>query len=195
MPGLQPPDPLGIFARPRPGLGRRLHGHRPLRAPNACTRRARIVNDKGETLGEPAGLVNYTIGQRKGLGIAAAEPLYVLGKDFAKGALVVGTKNELGSSELIAEKVSWLAGLAPESPFSAEVKIRYSAKKAPAKVIPLDGEGARVEFAQPLRDITPGQAAVFYVHGEVLGGGLIASEPFSVQKAEIFSSEAVPVHY
>ena len=152
-----------------------------------------IVNAQGETLGEHAGLVNYTIGQRKGLGIAAAEPLYVLGKDFAKGALVVGSKKELGSSELIAESVSWLAGFAPNAPFRAEVKIRYSAKKAPAKVIPLAGEGARVEFAQPMRDITPGQAAVFYVHGEVLGGGLIASEPFSVQKAEIFSSEAVPV--
>lgn len=135
-----------------------------------------IVDTGGNRVGEHGGLVNYTIGQRKGLGIAAAEPLYVIAKDQARNELVIGTRDELGGSELTAATVNWLGGYPPAEPFKAEVKIRYSARKAAATVTPLANGGAAVRFAQPLRDITPGQAAVFYVDGEVLGGGLIAAE-------------------
>lgn len=140
-----------------------------------------IVDSAGQQIGEHAGLVNYTIGQRKGLGIPASEPLYVIRKDQIQNLLVVGYSEELGSSELITESVQWLSGSAPAEPFDAEVKIRYSAKKAAARVTPLADGRAKVRFAQPLRDITAGQAAVIYVNGEVLGGGLIAASETSQQ--------------
>ena len=140
-----------------------------------------ILDRAGNHLGNHTGLVNYTIGQRKGLGIAASEPLYVLGKDQTRNALIVGFAHELGSRQLVAERVSWLAGATPRKPFNADVKIRYSANQAPARVAPLPDGCARVEFAQPVRDITPGQAAVFYLNGEVLGGGLISSSSSSSQ--------------
>ena len=133
-----------------------------------------ILDRAGNQLGEHDGLVNYTIGQRKGLGIAAAEPMYVLSKDQANNALIVGFANELGSRELLTETVNWLSGDPPKQTFNANVKIRYSASKASARVTPLPDGRAQVEFVDPVRDITPGQAAVFYVNGEVLGGGLIA---------------------
>lgn len=142
-----------------------------------------IVDTAGNQLGEHAGLVNYTIGQRKGINIAASEALYVIAKDHKHNALVVGFQNELGSSTLEIEKVDWLSGEAVTKPFDAEVKIRYSARKAPARVAPLANGGAEVTFASPLRDITPGQAAVFYVNGEVLGGGIIA-QPHKLAIAE-----------
>ncbi|MEX1143282.1 MAG: tRNA 2-thiouridine(34) synthase MnmA [Anaerolineales bacterium] len=153
-----------------------------------------ILDRAGNRLGAHAGLVNFTIGQRKGLGVAAAQPLYVLAKDGAGNALIVGTKNELGGRELLTEPASWLSGHVPTKEFDADVKIRYSARKAQARVTPLADGRARVDFSEPMRDITPGQAAVFYRNGEVLGGGLIAAEPGG-QKAQAtrLTSEAIPV--
>ncbi|MEW6028626.1 MAG: tRNA 2-thiouridine(34) synthase MnmA [Chloroflexota bacterium] len=132
-----------------------------------------IINRKGEVLGQHNGLANYTIGQRKGLGIASAVPLYVLGKDAAANALIVGIEDELGTRELTARDVNWVGGEAPRAPFRAEVKIRYTARPVLAEVTPLNGGQARVQFDAPARDATPGQAAVFYVEDEVLGGGII----------------------
>lgn len=153
-----------------------------------------ILDRSGRKLGAHAGLVNYTIGQRKGLGLAAAEPLYVLAKDHTRNALVVGYEHELGGRELVAEGASWLSGSAPRAGFDAEVKIRYSARKAAARVTPQPDGRARVLFAKPVRDITPGQASVFYVSGEVLGGGLIAGEPAAKRSnATLITPEAIPV--
>jgi len=134
-----------------------------------------IVNRSGEVLGEHLGLPNYTIGQRKGLGVASPVPLYVLGKDPATNALLVGTQDELGGSELIAREVSWISGDPPAAPLRADVKIRYTAKEAGAWITPLDGDRVRVHFDAPQRDITGGQAAVFYDGDLVVGGGLIAA--------------------
>lgn len=133
-----------------------------------------IVTRDGEILGEHRGLALYTIGQRKGLGISAPRPLYVLAKDATRNALIVGMEDELGQSELIAANVNWVSGRTPEGPFRAEVKIRYTAREAWAEVTPMDGGQAKVRFDEPQRDITPGQAAVFY-NGEVLlgGGGIV----------------------
>jgi tRNA-specific 2-thiouridylase len=132
-----------------------------------------ILNQAGQALGQHAGLAFYTIGQRKGLGIAAPAPLYVLEKDRARNALVVGPLEALGTQELLAGDVRWVSGQAPEQPLRAQVKIRYKAKEAEATLTPLPDGSLRVRFEERLRDITPGQAAVFY-NGEVcLGGGLI----------------------
>ncbi|MCW5873633.1 MAG: tRNA 2-thiouridine(34) synthase MnmA [Anaerolineales bacterium] len=147
-----------------------LHRHQPqLAQPGA------IVGVNGEALGEHSGLAHYTIGQRKGLGIPAARPLYVIAKDTARNQLIVGFEEDLGGSQLLTEPMQWVSGAAPAQPFDAEVKIRYSARKVAARVTPLADGRSAIRFAQPLRDITPGQAAVIYVDGEVLGGGLISA--------------------
>lgn len=132
-----------------------------------------IVTRDGRALGEHTGLANYTIGQRKGLGLASPVPLYVLGKNAITNTLVVGTQDELGSLELTARDVNWLSGGTPEGQFRAEVKIRYTAREAWATVTPLSGGRARVQFDAPQRDITAGQAAVFFQDDVMLGGGLI----------------------
>src|SRR5215217_2438907 len=95
-----------------------------------------IVTRDGQSLGEHNGLANYTIGQRKGLGVASPIPLYVLSKNSVTNTLVVGTQEELGSRELIARDVNWVSGVAPTEAFRAEVKIRYTAKEAWAWVTP-----------------------------------------------------------
>jgi tRNA-specific 2-thiouridylase len=133
-----------------------------------------IITRDGKVIGEHNGLPNYTIGQRKGLGVASPVPLYVITKDAARNTLVVGTQEELGSSELTARDVNWLSGEAPTEPFRAEVKIRYTAKEASAWVTPIhNGEQAQVRFEAPQRDITAGQAAVFYQGDILIGGGII----------------------
>jgi tRNA-specific 2-thiouridylase len=132
-----------------------------------------IIRRDGAVLGQHQGLPFYTIGQRKGIGVAGPEPLYVIATQPEANALVVGTVDELGSDRLTAGRVSWVSGAAPEGPVQAEVKIRYKAPPARAALTPLPGNRAEVVFEQCLRDITPGQAAVFY-DGEVcLGGGII----------------------
>jgi tRNA-specific 2-thiouridylase len=135
-----------------------------------------IVNQAGEVLGQHSGLPNYTIGQRKGLGIAAPEPLYVLRTDPARNALVVGYRAELGADHLFVRHVNWIAGLPPQGTIRAGVKIRYKAREAPARVAPLDSDRAEVSFDEPVRDATPGQGAVFFDGERVLGGGIIAHE-------------------
>ncbi len=133
-----------------------------------------VMTADGRVVAEHNGLANYTIGQRKGLGAASGAPLYVIGKDVATNRLLVGAREELGSSELIADEVNWTSGRRREARFRAEVKIRYTAKEAAADVDPLDnGERVKVRFEAPQRDITPGQAAVFYEGDAVVGGGII----------------------
>jgi len=132
-----------------------------------------IVRRDGRSVGEHNGLANYTIGQRKGLGGTSPVPLYVLGKNSATNTLIVGTQEELGSRELTARDVNWLSGEAPQGTFRAEVKIRYTAKEAEALVTPLAGDQAQVRFDAPQRDITAGQAAVFFQGDVVIGGGII----------------------
>jgi len=132
-----------------------------------------ILTREGKTVGTHTGLANYTIGQRKGLGVASQVPLYVLGKNSATNALIVGTQEELGLRELTAREVNWLSGETPGGPFRAEVKIRYTAKEAQALVTPINGNQVQVHFDAPQRDITAGQAAVFFQGDVMIGGGII----------------------
>lgn len=132
-----------------------------------------IVTRDGKSLGLHTGLANYTIGQRKGLGLASPVPLYVLGKNAADNALIVGTQEELGSQELRARDVNWSSGDAPHELFRAEVKIRYTAKEAEAWVRPIGQDQVQVTFDAPQRDITAGQAAVFFQGDVLIGGGII----------------------
>jgi len=132
-----------------------------------------IVDTTGRPLGTHIGLAAYTIGQRKGLGLSSAEPLYVLDKQVALNTLVVGPQDLLGSRGLLAGQVKWISGSSPADQFRAEVKIRYTASEAPASVTVLGDEKIRIVFDQPQRIITPGQAAVLYQENLVLGGGSI----------------------
>ncbi len=135
-----------------------------------------IADRAGRILGQHQGLVNYTIGQRKGLGIANPLPLYVLDKDASSNMLIVGTADELGQRALLATGINWNCGEPPREPFRAEAKIRYTAREAWAEVMPLEnGTQVRVAFDEPQRDITPGQAVVFYNEDLVVGGGIIQS--------------------
>jgi tRNA-specific 2-thiouridylase len=132
-----------------------------------------IVRGDGTLIGEHSGLPYYTIGQRKGIRVNGPEPLYVIATRPESNALVVGPAAELGADHLIAGRVNWIAGAPPAGPLRAEVKIRYKAAPAWATVTPLPGARAAVAFDHPLRDITPGQAAVFYDGDVCLGGGII----------------------
>ncbi|WIG61224.1 MAG: tRNA-specific 2-thiouridylase MnmA [Ktedonobacterales bacterium] len=135
-----------------------------------------IVDETGKQLGEHAGLAHYTIGQRKGLGVSTREPLHVLKLDAGRNAVVVGPARALERETFTVKGTTYTAGAAPVAPFDAEVKVRYKAQPVAAHVTPLPEGRAEVRLAQPLRAITPGQAAVFYggAAGEVvLGGGLI----------------------
>ena len=133
-----------------------------------------IVRRDGAALGQHSGLANYTIGQRKGLGVQSAVPLYVLGKNADSNILIVGEADELGTNELLADDVNWMSGHAPNEPFRAEVKIRYTARETWAQVTPLaSGTQARVRFDASQRDVTAGQAAVFYDGDLLIGGGII----------------------
>lgn len=132
-----------------------------------------IVRKNGEVLGQHNGLVNYTIGQRKGLGVTSLEPLYVIGINPTRNTVVVGTADELGQTSLTAKRVNWVNGKPPAEPFHAEVKIRYKATPVPARVEPLPDSRMAIQFDSPLRDITPGQGAVVYNGDVVLSGGII----------------------
>ncbi len=131
-----------------------------------------IVDRSGKVLGEHKGLHRYTIGQRRGLGIAAGKPLYVLDIDAERNEVVVGDNEHLFQRVLTARDCSWITGEAPGERL-VQAKIRYRAPAAPAVVEPLDEHTCRVTFEQPQRAITPGQAVVFYDGEEVLGGGWI----------------------
>jgi tRNA-uridine 2-sulfurtransferase len=132
-----------------------------------------IVTTDGKSVGQHAGLANYTIGQRKGLNIASPVPLYVIKKQVAGNTLIVGKLEQLGFTELIARDVNWISGEMPRDPIHAWVKIRYTAKEVEALVSPLEGDQVSVKFDTAVRDVTAGQAAVFYQDEVMLGGGII----------------------
>ena len=140
-----------------------------------------IVRKNGEVLGQHNGLANYTIGQRKGLGLNSQELLFVIGLNPQLNTLIVGTADELGKSHLTAHRVNWVSGEIPTVPFPAQVKIRYKAKPADAWIEPLPDNRVAVRFDQPMRDITPGQGAVVYDGDVVLGGGIIERQPVAAQ--------------
>jgi tRNA-specific 2-thiouridylase len=131
-----------------------------------------IVTIEGQQVGTHEGLPNYTIGQRKGIGLAAGEPLYIVDLDERSNQVVVGTREKLGRSALLTERAHWINS-PPRESIDAQVKIRYKAPAVPARVTPRADGSSRVEFARPLRDITPGQAAVFYQGERCLGQATI----------------------
>lgn len=143
-----------------------------------------ILDQAGRELGRHDGLPFYTIGQRKGLGIAAPEPMFVLRKDTGRNALIVGPRAELGQRCLLIRDVHWIAGTPPVGP--VQVKIRYKAQPIEATVQMVDDECATIHFAEPVFGITAGQGAICYDDEVCLGGGLIADPaPVTLATADI----------
>jgi tRNA-specific 2-thiouridylase len=132
-----------------------------------------IVGTNSEAMGHHAGIHHYTIGQRRGIGIAAERPLYVIEIDPAKNQVVVGHRDELLEGEFTAAGVNWVAQDRPSATVRAEVSLRYRHPPALATITPVDSGRVIVSFDEPQRAITPGQATVFYSGDEVLGGGWI----------------------
>lgn len=132
-----------------------------------------IVNKNGEILGKHNGLIHYTVGQRKGLGIAYKEPLYVLELNKQKNEVLVGTEKELYSKEIYIENINYLVSDLENQEIEVEAKVRYRAKPAKAIVYPLENKKAKVIFEEPQRAVTPGQSLVFYINDILIGGGKI----------------------
>jgi tRNA-specific 2-thiouridylase len=134
-----------------------------------------ILDARGSVLGRHQGIMFYTIGQRRGLGIAAAEPIYVTAIKPEGNAVVVGTREQTYGSELIATDLNWTAIASPEHPIRVRARVRYRHPEAEATVTPLDGASVYVKFAEPQMAIATGQAIVFYDGDTVIGGGIINS--------------------
>ncbi len=132
-----------------------------------------ILDLNGNELGTHKGIIHYTVGQRRGIGVSAKEPLYVLSIEREKNALVVGPAEFLLSRDLIASNVNWIAIRELEKPRKAKAKIRIAHRESEALISPLDRDEVQVRFVEPQRGITPGQIVVFYDDDIVLGGGTI----------------------
>ena len=132
-----------------------------------------IVDHSGRVLGQHDGVHHYTIGQRKGLGIAAAQPLYVIGLDAGRNRVIVGDRTSATQLECTVQRLNWVAIAEPVAPLRAEVQVRYRSPPVPVTVVPLDNARVKLVFDEPQFSITAGQAAVWYDGEIVLGGGII----------------------
>lgn len=132
-----------------------------------------FTDPEGNVLGTHKGIVHYTIGQRKGLGIAAGKPIYVTAINTKDNTVTLSDEKDLFERALIVDDFNWISGKAPEGEFNCKAKIRYRQVEQPAKVIPLSDGRVKIIFDEPQRAITAGQAAVLYDGDTVLGGGTI----------------------
>jgi tRNA-uridine 2-sulfurtransferase len=134
-----------------------------------------VVDKTGKVLGRHKGIPFYTIGQRRGLGIAYKEPLYVTGIDIGQNRIIAGPREEVMKKSLIAERMNWIAIDSLEKPLKTKAMIRYNSKKAACIVTKVGKDSVRVDFNEPQAAPTPGQAVVFYDKDIVVGGGWIVS--------------------
>ncbi len=130
-----------------------------------------IVDTSGRVLGRHGGIHRFTVGQRRGLGLTASRRLYVIEIDAARNRVVVGDEDELTTHEALAQQVSWIAGTPVPAGTRARVRIRYRHAGSDATLDPQPDGSVQVHFVEPVRAVSPGQAAVFYAGDVVLGGG------------------------
>ncbi len=150
-----------------------------------------ILDESGRKLGTHRGIIHYTVGQRRGLGVSAADPLYVLAIETQGNAIRVGPRASLECAGLVTEGMNWLVPSAPEAGTAVEVKIRYQHPAAAATLHPREGGGVEIRFAEPQPAVTPGQLAVVYRGEQVLGGASIAHAILGPSSRE--PEEAPPV--
>lgn len=132
-----------------------------------------FVTADGSVVGRHKGIIRYTIGQRKGLGIASSEPYYVCGVRPAENTVLLGRENELYRAEADVDSFNWISGCTPQSSLRCKVKLRYRQPEQPVTVIPTSDNSVHLLFDESQRAVTPGQAAVLYDGDVVLGGGTI----------------------
>lgn len=132
-----------------------------------------FVSTDGEVMGTHRGIIHYTIGQRKGLGLALKKPAYVLELDTDNNRVILGDNDELFTRELTADSFNWVSAGMPSGSIRASARIRYRHREAPAEIIPLSEDSVRIIFDEPQRAITRGQSVVVYDGDYVLGGGII----------------------
>jgi len=132
-----------------------------------------FIDTAGNVIGRHAGLIHYTLGQRRGLGIALGKPAYVVGLDVPQNRVIIGTNDDLFHRSCTIRGVNWMPGEPPQEPIRCQAKIRYRHTAQPAILQFTDEHTARLTFDVPQRAMTPGQAAVFYDDDTVLGGGEI----------------------
>jgi tRNA-uridine 2-sulfurtransferase len=182
LPVAEKPESMELCFVPNGNYVQFIHAYANERAIPVSQSEGEIATESGEVIGRHSGVHNFTIGQRKGLGLATArgvkkeavgKPLYVLSIDAARNRVVVGDDAALRASSFEVEHVNWVSINRPSLPIRAEVKIRHKHELAPARIEALDDSRARITFDVPQRAITPGQAAVFYDGEVVLGGGWI----------------------
>ena len=135
-----------------------------------------IQTENGEVIGRHTGLPNYTIGQRKGLGISVGRPMYVIEKDIKTNSLVVGDRNQLGEVIVSAEDVNWISGVPPENGAEVKAKIRYKSQMLGATVVRAGYDFLQVRLKSEAYGVTPGQGLVIYKDDQCLGGGIIVKE-------------------
>lgn len=135
-------------------------------------KKGKIVDKEGNLLGKHQGIAFYTIGQRRGIGIAQKKPLYVVDINTKKNLIIVGSEKGLYKKELTAENVSWISGNAPQKGEKVKAKVRYGMKEQEARIYPAKNK-LKVVFKKPQRAITSGQSVVIYKGNKVLGGGVI----------------------
>ncbi len=132
-----------------------------------------FVDLEGNVLGRHKGIVSYTIGQRKGLGISAAHPLYVVRLDMKNNQVVLGKNEDLFTRDVYVKNINWINPVINGKEFTCKAKVRYRMTEQSCTVLPMEGNEAKIIFDEPQRAITPGQSAVFYDGDVVLGGGII----------------------
>ncbi len=132
-----------------------------------------FVDESGVRLGAHGGVIRYTIGQRKGLGIAFGKPTFVLEKNAETNTVVLGDEQKLFYRQVLVDRVNWIAFDKPSGEMPVTAKLRYSQKEQEARLIPLSDNSVLLEFKQPQRAPSPGQSAVFYQEDVVVGGGVI----------------------
>ena len=141
--------------------------------PSRALKPGTVVDKRGKVIGTHKGLINYTIGQRSGLGISSREPIYIIKMDPARNEITVGDKKDVYSKKMIVGEVLWISGKPPKFPLNCKVKIRRQHPSGLAVITAVKG-GLMVKFNEPQHAITPGQSAVFYDEDSVLGGGIIS---------------------
>ena len=137
-----------------------------------------IVDNENRFLGGHKGILRYTVGQRKGIGLASPHPLYVLEIRPGCREIVVGDKSDLYKKKLIVSHLNFISGKDIDTPLAVKAKIRYKHRESEAVLSLLDRNLASLEFVKPQRAPTPGQSAVFYREDQVIGGGIIAKAEF-----------------
>ncbi|MEG0072969.1 MAG: tRNA 2-thiouridine(34) synthase MnmA [Clostridia bacterium] len=140
---------------------------------NYVPKKGKFISKEGKVLGEHQGIINYTIGQRKGLGITFGKPMYVTGVDVEQNTVKLGEEKDLYTESLICTNLNFMPFEKLIKPIIVTAKIRYSAKEAVATIYPLENGNVKVSFAEAQKSVTPGQAIVFYDEDILVGGGTI----------------------